>query len=76
MFYGGAYPGKYRCSLTDLVWSGPLPNGHTSPRSEHYGIHFDVGPHDTGEEALAEFARRADRLIAWREAEAIRARPR
>lgn len=76
MFYGGAYPGKYRCSLTDLVWSGPLPDGCNSHRSEHYGIAFDVGPHDSGEEALAEFARRADRLIAWREAEAIRARPR
>lgn len=72
MFYGGAYPGKYRCSLTALVWSGPLPTGCSSPRSEHYGIAFDVGPHDSGEEALAEFARRADRLIAWREAEAIR----
>lgn len=70
MFYGGAYPGKYRCSLTALVWPGSLPDGCSSPRSEHYGIHFDVGPRDSGEEALAEFAQRAHRLIAWREAHA------
>lgn len=73
MFFGGAYPNRYRCSLTELVWSGPLPDGCESPKSPHYGIHFDGEPHAKAEEALADFAQRADRLIAWR-AEHARAR--
>lgn len=64
MFQGAAY-GRFLCSMR----SGRLPEGASDTRSEHFGIHFDTGPHDTREEALAAFARNADRLIAWREKE-------
>lgn len=62
--------GGVTCSLSALVWAGDLPKGHSSPKSEHYGIHFDVGPLPGFQEALEEFARRADRLRAWRAANA------
>lgn len=57
-----------RCTMSELCWSGPWPKGHDDPRSEHYGILFDVGPCKTREAALEKFATQADRLIAWREA--------
>lgn len=53
-------------SMTKLVWSGPLPKGVSDSRSPDYGMAFDVGPCDGYAATLAEFAKRADRLIAWR----------
>lgn len=58
---------RVRCSMRELVWSGRIPRDCGSPKSPHYGMHFDTGPHDTPEQALGDFARRANRLIAWRE---------
>lgn len=69
MFFGGGYPNRYRCSMSALVFSGDLPDRCDSPKSPYFGIHFDSGVHDTAEEALADFAQRADRLIAWRQAQ-------
>ncbi len=68
---GGGYGDRVTCSMSSLVWSGDLPKGHVDPRTQHYGIHFDTGPCDTREAALAEFAGRADRLISWRESERV-----
>ena len=65
---GGGYGERPHCSLNPLVWSGKIPRGASDPKSPDYGIGLDVGPHDTRELALADFARRADRLIAWRAA--------
>lgn len=64
---GGGYGEQPHCSLTPLVWSGKIPSGCSDSRSPLYGMCFDVGPQDTREAALALFATRADRLIAWRE---------
>lgn len=64
---GGGYGDRARCTMNKLVWAGDLPEGHVSPKSEFYGIHFDTSPKNTREEALVEFAQKADRLIAWRE---------
>lgn len=66
MFDGEAYGGRPHCSMRELVWSGPCPKGASSPKSPDYGMCFDIGPHDTYAEALAAFAKAADRLIAWR----------
>jgi hypothetical protein len=67
MFVGRAYGwARPYASLTKLVWSGPWPEGASDPRSPDYGMLFDCGPHDSYADTLADFARRADRLIAWR----------
>lgn len=57
-------------SLAKLVWSGPLPKGISDPKSPDYGMAFDIGPCDGYAATLAEFAKRADRLISWRLAQA------
>lgn len=62
--------GGVTCSMSALVWAGDLPTGHASPKSEHYGIHFDTGPLPGFQAALDDFAKRADRLRAWRAANA------
>lgn len=67
MFDGRTYGwGRPHCSMTELLWSGPLPEDCADSRSPHYGIHFDTGPEDSHEAALARFAKNADRLTAWR----------
>jgi len=65
---GGGYGERPHCSISKLVWSGEMPARSWDPRSPEYGLCFDIGPQDTRELALAEFGRRADRLIAWRAA--------
>lgn len=67
MFDGPVYGwGRPHCSLSKLVWSGDMPPGCCDSRSVNYGMHFDVGPQESYEDALRIFAARADRLIAWR----------
>lgn len=53
-------------SISKLVWSGRFPNDSSDPKSENYGMCFDGVAFPSLEAALEEFARRADRLIAWR----------
>lgn len=71
MFQGtGGYGERVWASMTALVWSGKMPERSWDSRSPEYGLCFDTGPFDTQDLALADFARRADRLIAWRAAHA------
>lgn len=60
--------GRVSASMSKLVWSGHLPVGHMSTKSEHYGIHFDTVAQDGHVAALTQFGKQADRLRAWREA--------
>lgn len=67
MFQGSpGYGERPHCSMSALVWSGPMPERSWDPWSSEHGLCFDTGPHDTREAALADFAARADRLIEWR----------
>lgn len=67
IYVGGSYPEPH-FNLSKLVNAGPYPEGVDDPKSEHYGMCFDGSPVPTIAEALAEFAKRADRLTAWRAA--------
>lgn len=57
------------CTLTKMTWIGRMPPGICDSRTEHYGLHFDVGPVAAHQEALDAFARRADRVRDWRGAQ-------
>ena len=59
--------GRPTTTLRQLVWGGAMPAGESDSRTSEYGIGFDQGPTDSHAAALAQFARAADRLIAWRE---------
>jgi len=67
--YDGAFYGWRRphSSMNKLASTGVQPEGASDSRSPDYGILFDQGPSDSYVEALAKFARAADRLIKWRE---------
>lgn len=68
MYDGRSYGwGRPHSSMNRLVWAGKHPEGASDARSPNYGILFDQGPSDSYAEALATFARAADRLIKWRE---------
>lgn len=74
MYEGSAYGwGRPHSSMNKLVWAGRQPEGASDPRSPDYGILFDQGPSDSYVEALAKFARAADRLIKWRKQHGYRA---
>lgn len=66
---GGGYGERPHCSLRALLWTGKMPERSWDPKSPEHGLGFDTGPLDTRELALEEFAKRADRLIAWRAAQ-------
>lgn len=75
MFAGGAYPWNTpHCSMRELVWSGPWPEGASDPRSRDYGMCFDTGPEASHRDALAAFAAKADRLMQWRREHARKSR--
>jgi hypothetical protein len=59
--------GRPTSTMRQLVWSGVMPPGESDPRSPEYGIAFDQGPSDSYAQALAKFAKAADRLIEWRQ---------
>lgn len=72
MFDGSSYGwGRPHSSMRELVWGGRSPEGASSPKSPDYGMTFDQGPSDSYQEALANFARSADRLIDWRRAHGL-----
>lgn len=76
MYDGPAYGwGRPSASMNALVWSGlGLPPGHSDPKSlQNYGAHFDTGPEHGHRACLKAFAKRADRLIAWRLGERVKA---
>jgi hypothetical protein len=68
MWEGRSYGwGKPSTTMRELVWGGAMPPGESDSRTPEYGIGFDQGPAPSHEEALAKFARAADRLITWRQ---------
>ena len=67
MHEGSAYGwGRPTSTMRQLVWGGTLPPGASDSRTAEYGISFDQQPAASHAEALANFARAADRLIEWR----------
>lgn len=67
MFEGTAgYGVRPFASMATLLWAGELPGDCFNPKSEHYGIHFDTGPGEARQIVLDDFAKRAERLTAWR----------
>lgn len=59
--------GRPTTTMRQLVWSGVHPPGASDSRTPEYGLTFDQGPSDSHAQALAAFARAADRLISWRQ---------
>jgi hypothetical protein len=68
MHEGSAYGwGRPTSTPRQLVWGGVQPPGASDSRTSEYGLTFDQGPADGYAEALAKFAKAADRLIEWRQ---------
>ncbi len=60
VWLGGAYPGRFHCSINPLRWSGPIDTNF------HNHIFHDIGPHDTIEGIFEAFVYRAEKIFEWR----------
>lgn len=60
--------GRVQYSIKQLVWKGASPTGY--PKNPDGALCFDGGPCVTHQGALDRLAKQADKLRAWREANA------